>query len=273
MKVRYVVAAVVLCAVALPAPAVEKGDIKIRALAKFMNSTGDSAPYADVDTWPGTRGIPGSPVSNVLIVEDGTITTDDTVGLGFDFTYMIIDWIGVDVGFSFGSYDVKVPGATATYGYVDPPLPPLGNGVFPDDFVNELGPAQISGTLGRMSTTPVTVGVSFHLRPGRWDLYAIPQYAYTFYGDINYVTDPAQRFLDNIFGDPNRTIPGEPSTPVKSSSGFGLTIGGDWQFSKYFFVTAQAQYLQSDAKIEFEFGEETLSMDPWMINLGAGIKF
>lgn len=273
MKVRYVVAAVLLCALALPAAAVEKGDIKIRALAKAMNTSGDSVPYADVDAWTGYRGTPTDLVTNVLILADGTVTSEDTVGLGFDFTYMVADWIGIDAGVSFGNFDMNLSEVTATYGYVDPPLPPLGSGSFPDDFVNEIGPTQVSGNLGTLSATPLALGVSFHLSPGKWDLYATPQYVYTFYGDLNYVTDPAQNLLDELQADVNKTVPSEPATPVESGSGFGITLGADWQFSKYFFASGQVQYMQSEAKIDFDFGEQTLGMDLWMISLGAGIKF
>lgn len=111
--------------------------------------------------------------------------------------------------------------------------------------------------------TPVFLGINFHfLSNDQIDLYAGPSVAYVWYGDWDW--DDWDDELD-FDVDEDVTLGGV----------FGMDVpfaGGNWMFS------TAVRYIKTDAKLDgvyFAYYLDTfeLDIDPWIVQVGVGVKF
>lgn len=180
-------------------------------------------------------------------IEQSTVEPDSAVGLGVGFEYLITDLIGIDFNLNYSSHDVEEEFLERmTF------IPDVG----PPDVLFE---ASESGTIGDVTMMPLTVGVNFHLtRSDAVDFYFGPFVTYVFYGDL----------------DTNE--PGEEDVSFKNDLGYGAVVGIDVPFgSKGWMFSTTAKYIGTEADIDgpVELENFTMSVDPWVVQIGFGYKF
>lgn len=177
---------------------------------------------------------------------DGGMTVDvvTSSGLILDYEYRWSDLIGIDVGLFHTNHDLDVR--------LDGHLTVIDSGsgeVLFDGSFDE------TETLGDLTMTPLMVGVPFHLT-NRWklDVYVGPLVGYVFYGDLNSQGG---------------------STPIEDNFAYGLLAGFDGPLGKGKWVLgAGLRYLQTEAVLEDpELGQATVEVNPWALQVHAGIRF
>jgi outer membrane protein W len=239
--------------------AAEAGDMKVRFGLTWVDPTGQST----LD-----RQIPRTPIDQDVAIVSADVRVEPTMGVRVGFEYLITGVVGIDFSFGFSDHDVSVD-ETILVGFL-----PAG-GTIPDDLQD---PQRIRRTLPDTATLAMatfTVGVYFHpLRNEQVDLWIGPQLAYTIFGNLKYAELPEPEEPD----DPIEPPPDIPDTRVDTAMdadiALGAIVGVDWHIGgSGWAVSFSAQYLSIEAVPNEPASNQSIDIDPWVLNIGTAYRF
>jgi len=177
---------------------------------------------------------------------DGGMTVElvTSSGLAIEYEYRWSKLIGIDVGLLRTNHDLDVR-LDGHFTVIDSDS---GEVLFD-------GPIDETETIGDVTMTPMTVGVSFHVtNRSKVDVYVGPLVGYVFYGELK--------------------SSGE-TTSVKDDFTYGILGGIDAPLGKGKWILGGGlRYLQTEATLEDpELGQATLDVNPWVLQVYAGVRF
>jgi outer membrane protein W len=171
------------------------------------------------------------------VVGDLTIEADSAFGGFFGFEYMFTDLFGLDATLLYANHDI------------DGTLDVDSDGV----------PFYEKATLAEVSNMPLFISGHFHfMQDGPVDLYAGPTLAYVMYGDLEF-----KPIADE-----------EEDIPLEDDFGFGAVFGVDVPFGtdNNWMFNSKIRYIRTGAETD-EVDSVTVDIDPWIIEIGVGVKF
>lgn len=254
-RFRRIFLATLLAAACLSPALAAKGDVKFRFGLAWVGPTGSGAGDRLLST-PTTTG------TNFLS-ENYTFDSQASNGPFFSWEYLATDLLGIEFGASYSTHDVNGD-LTATTAFL------FDGGTFPDDLSDIVTTDLPPGKIGEMTVLPLTFGVNFHfLRSDVFDLYAGPQIALVFYGDLKLEPLP-----EEIQGDQPEEFR-VPRADLKTQDDFvlGGVAGFDWHpGGGRWGLGGSVQYIPTEATLA-DTAEGAIGFDPWIVRLVGVIRF
>jgi len=173
---------------------------------------------------------------------DLTIEPTEAVGLFLSYEYRLSPLLGVEAALMSANHDVD--------GTLDGTLRLIDNS---DNSVLEEVSFSETATVGDISVMPLTVGLNVHLLgDGAVDLYAGAMAGYVFFGDLELDLDGE-----------------DASASIDDDFTFGAVAGLDFSLGERWILGGAVRYLSVSAESE----GDSLPVDPWVVQLHAGVRF